>query len=114
MPPTTFLQRQAFHSQHGLASSCCSTSTSSASYASRPCRARLVVQAARGFPKRGGGGVLTAGPRGTKEPLVITVLPDGSDSWRLQRAVELLQAGGVSCWGTAGRDTGLYLVVQRT
>lgn len=44
---------------------------------------------------RRSGGVLTAGPRGSKEPLVVTVQPDGSDSWRLQRVVEILQAGGV-------------------
>jgi hypothetical protein len=30
-----------------------------------------------------------------KEPLVITLQPDGSDAWRIEPAVEMLRRGGV-------------------
>ncbi len=34
-------------------------------------------------------------PRNQREPLIITVQPDGSDAWRLEPAAQLLKAGGV-------------------
>ena len=36
------------------------------------------------------------GQRSVHEPLVVTVEPDGSDSWRLEPVAQLIQRGGVS------------------
>lgn len=54
---------------------------------------RPVVAAASSAKKLKYAGV---GQRLVREPLVVSLQPDGSDTWRLEPVFELLQSGGVS------------------
>jgi hypothetical protein len=71
--------------------------------------ARLVATASVKSQKR-----LKYTSQGTllKEPLVVTVLADGSDAWRLGPIIDLIEQGGVRratvavgvAWGWGGRQ----------